>query len=239
LPLFIRLTYPLADEIIAVSKGAAEDLARIGKIPLERIRVLPNPVVSLDLLSEAEKSIDHPWFRSGSPPVVLSVGRLTHVKGYDILIHAFRKVRAHLPARLMILGEGPERSKLLRLIEKLCVRDDVLLPGFVKNPYQYMAQAGVFVLSSRAEALPTVLIEALACRVPIVSADCLSGPREILSNGDYGLLVPVCDPDALAEAILSTLNTRPPPVPTQAWKAFEIGTAVEEYLKMFGVKRNA
>jgi len=238
LPLFIRLTYPRASHIIAVSKGVAEDLAQVAKIPLERIHVIPNPIVGQELFDEVKKPVDHPWFRNGSPPVVISVGSLRYVKGHDILIRAFKKVREHLPARLMILGEGPERSRLLSLAEELYIKDDVALPGFVKNPYPYMANSSVFVLSSRTEALPTVLIEALACKVPIVSTDCQSGPREILANGDYGMLVPIGDPNPIAEAILSTLNTPPPPAPTQAWEAFEIGKAVREYMKIFDFKAN-
>lgn len=114
-------------------------------------------------------------------------------------------------ARLLIGGEGPERSALLRLAGQLGVTDDVALPGFFDNPYACMAHAAVFVLSSAWEGLPSVLVEAMACGCAVVSTDCPSGPAEILQDGKYGPLVPVRDPVALAEAIAKVLEQRPDP----------------------------
>ncbi len=206
LPFMARCFYPWADGIVAVSQGVAEDLAHITGLPLHRIRVIYNPVVTPELLEKAKEPVNHPWFNPGKPPVIIGVGRLTRQKDFSTLIRAFALVRQRRPARLIILGEGEERPLLNTLIRELGLAGDVALPGFVGNPYAYVARAAVFVLSSIWEGLPNVLIEALATGTPVVSTDCESGPAEILENGKYGRLVPVGDVDALAEAILATLN---------------------------------
>lgn len=202
--------YPWSDAIVAVSDGAADDLARIGRLPRTSIRTIYNPVVMPDLRERGEEPLDHPWFAKGAPPVIVGVGRLTAQKNFAGLIRAFHRVRQARPARLMILGEGHERGDLERLVVELSVEKDVLLPGFVTNPYRYMARASLFALSSGWEALPTVLIEAMAMGTPVVATDCPSGPREILSAGRYGRLVPVNDDLALAGAILQTLGESDP-----------------------------
>lgn len=189
--LWTRLFYPWADAVVAVSQGVAEDLITRTRLPREKVRVIYNPVVTPDLFSKAEEPLEHPWFRPGQPPVILGMGRLSQQKGFDILIRAFAQVRALRPSRLLILGEGENRSELERLVRDLKLSSDVSLPGFVPNPYAYMKRAAVFVLSSRWEGLPTVLIEALALGTTVVATDCPSGPAEILEGGHWGRLVPV------------------------------------------------
>lgn len=206
LPYFVRMFYPRADVVVAVSQGVADDLVKTTGLPRELIKVIYNPVVTPELLEKAKVSIDHPWFRPGQPPVILSVGRLTKQKDFPTLIRAFALVRTERSARLMILGEGEERPKLEALVRELGLEDDVSMPGFVDNPYAYMARAAVFVLSSLWEGLPTVLIEAMAVGTPVVSTDCPSGPSEILMNGKYGSLVPVGDHSALAKAIRKNME---------------------------------
>jgi glycosyltransferase involved in cell wall biosynthesis len=143
--------------------------------------------------------------------VILSVGRLHPQKNYSGLIEAFATVRTEVDARLMILGEGESRAELEQRSEELDLADEVALPGSTENPYAYMRRASVLVVSSFTEALPSALIEAMACDCPVVSTNCSSGPVEILQDGEYGRLVPVNDPDALAEGIVSTLRDPPPP----------------------------
>ncbi len=106
----------------------------------------------------------------------------------------------------MILGEGNEHSSLESLVQKLGVAEDVIFPGFVANPYAYMAQARVLVLSSAWEGFGNVLVEAMAAGTPVVSTDCKSGPSEILANGQYGKLVAVGDSKGMAEAIVKTIE---------------------------------
>lgn len=232
LPWLARWCYPWADEIVAVSEGAARDLARLTRLPAERIRILPNPIVTPELTLMAEEPLSHPWFGDGQPAVVLAVGRLAKQKDFPTLIRAFASVREQRPARLMILGEGPERARLESLAEAVGAREHVALPGFVANPFPYMAKAGVFVLSSAWEGMPGVLIQALACGAAVVAADCESGPRELLQGGRFGRLVPVGNVPALAAAIVSTLDRPPRPALHEAVGPFTREAAVEQYLNV-------
>jgi glycosyltransferase involved in cell wall biosynthesis len=231
-PELAKWFYPWADGIIAVSKGVADDLALATKLPPDQIQVIYNPIVTPDLLKRSESLLEHPWFRTGEPPVVLGVGRLTAQKAFSVLIEAFALVRKSQRARLLILGEGEDRPMLEALTRQLGLQQDVDLPGFVSNPYPYMAHASLFVLSSRWEGLPTVLVEAMSLRTPVISTDCPSGPREILKSGQYGQLLPMDDPDAMALAIQNSLangSTRPL---EESWKPFELDFVTDQYLSM-------
>ncbi len=232
MPHLIKHFYPWADGIVAVSKGVADDLAQVTAIPREHIQVIYNPVVTPKLQEKAQAPLEHPWFAPSEPQVLLAVGRLTAQKDFPTLIHAFAKVRqAHL-ARLLILGEGEDRSALEGLVRQLGLEQDVSLPGWVENPYPHMVQASLFVLSSRWEGLPGVLIEALYCGVHLIATDCPSGPREILRNGQYGQLVPVGDVGALALAIETALAGKMPRVPRESWRPFEPETVVNQYINV-------
>lgn len=229
-PQLVRRFYPWADGIVAVSKGVADDLVQVAGIPRERIRVIYNPIVTPELRAKAQAPLEHPWFGSGEPPVILAAGRLTAQKDYPTLIQAFARVRKTHAARLLILGKGEERFVLEALVRQLGLEQDVSLPGFILNPYPFMVQAALFVLSSRWEGLPGVLIEALYCGAPLVAADCPSGPREILAEGKYGLLVPVGDPIALSRAIEVTLAGNRIHPPRESWLPFELETVVSQYI---------
>jgi glycosyltransferase involved in cell wall biosynthesis len=206
MPEIARRWYPRADAILAVSHGVAVDLAATLGLARERIAVTGNPVVTPDLQARARERLDHPWLRPGEPPVVLGVGKLKPQKGFDVLVDAFARARAKRPLRLVILGQGPERARLLDRARRLAVAEDVALPGFVANPFAWMARCGVFALSSRFEGLPGVLIQALACGCPVVSTDCPSGPAEILEPGAVAPRVPVGDAVALGDALLRALD---------------------------------
>jgi glycosyltransferase involved in cell wall biosynthesis len=208
----IRLLYPRTDRLVAVSRGVADDAARIAGVAPDRVQVIPNPVVADDVDERARQPVDHPFLRPGEPPVVLAAGRLVRQKDFSTLIEAFALVRAQRRARLIILGDADPREPGVRpaledLIRARGLSDDVSLPGFVANPQAYMRRADVVALSSIYEGLPTVLIEALAVGTTIVATDCESGPREILDGGRYGTLVPVGDSRALAEALVAALDT--------------------------------
>jgi len=202
----VARTYPLADAIVAVSDAAAEDLAATAGVPRRRITTVHNPVDARRIAERLREPVEHPWFGTGEPPVVLGAGRLRASKDFETLLHAFARVRRARPARLVVLGEGPERAALAAETLRLGIGEDVWMPGFVDNPFAYMARSGVFALSSRHEALGNVLVEALACGCPVVATDCPGGVREILQDGAVGGLVPVGDPGALASAILSALD---------------------------------
>lgn len=231
-----RRLYPEADSIVCVSQGIAEDLRQLINLPPEKIQVIYNPVVAPELFQKTKEPVNHPWFENGQTPVILAVGRLTKQKDFPTLLRAFALVRQQRPARLVILGEGEERENLEQLAETLKISNDVSMPGFTLNPFAFMAKASVFVLSSAWEGLAIVVIEALACGCPVVATDCRSGPREILDNGRYGRLVPVGDYEALAKAILETLDNPdfPADKETRIQRAmeFSVDVAVDKYLKV-------
>ncbi|MCL1467422.1 glycosyltransferase [Argonema galeatum] len=202
---FMQWLYPSADAIVGVSKGVSLDLEQQLRLPAGKVTTIYNPVVDSELLAKANAPLDHPWFQKNSPPVFLAVGRLSAQKDFSTLIQAFGLLRKQAMARLLILGEGELRQELEEAIDNLGIADDVSMPGFVPNPYTYMSQATAFILSSRWEGLPTVLIEAMACSCPVISTDCPSGPKEILESGKYGSLIPIGDPVALSKVMLQVL----------------------------------
>jgi len=228
----MRLAYSAADGLIAVSKGVAEDLARLRLTDKARIHVIYNPVVQSSLYKKAQAPIEHRWFGE-KIPLILAAGRLMHHKGFSTLIEAFALLRQRQKCRLLILGEGKTRPLLEEQVQRLGLKDDVDMPGLVPNPYPYMAHADLLVLSSTREGLPTVLIEAMALGVPVVSTDCPSGPREILEDGKYGMLVPMNDARRLADAMEKTLAN--PPAATflqEGVKRFMVSSSAQSYRKL-------
>ena len=135
-------------------------------------------------------------------------GRLESQKGFKYLLEAFSKVSAKIEARLAILGRGSQMDELKRLSEKLGITSNVVFLGFQKNPYKYLANGDLFVLSSLWEGFPNALAKAMACGIPVVSTDCPSGPSEIITDGVNGLLVPPADPEALAGTVLRVLKDK-------------------------------
>ena len=232
----MRLTYPWADRIVAVSHGVAEDLEARLRLPAGRVVTIRNPIVAPHLTTLADAPLDHPWLAPGSPPVILGVGRLSPQKDFATLIRAFRAVRARRPARLVILGEGEQRAELEALIAAEGLGADVALPGFEPNPLRYMRRAAMLALSSRHEGLPGALIEAMACGRPVVATDCPSGPAEILENGRWGRLVPVGDADAFAAAIEATLDDPAPPAVAERAAAFGVEAALSAYLNVLSLE---
>ena len=233
-PVLARLLYPLADGIIAVSDGVAKDLANTASLPLEKIQTIYNPVITPELLIDAQAPVEHTWFLQKNP-IILGVGKLEAQKDFPNLIRAFAKVRQVKQAKLVILGWGPDRPKLENLVKDLGLLEDVDFPGYIQNPYAYMANSAVFVLSSAWEGLPTVLIEAMALGTPVVSTNCESGPSEILANGKYGFLTPVGDSEALADKILQVLSGQTKTVDLNWLKQFKSETAIQKYVNILGV----
>lgn len=224
--------YPWADVIVAVSNDVKRDLTKTASIPAERIEVVYNPIVTPDLKEKSEQPLEHPWFTNGGPPVVVSVGRLTDQKAFDILIRALSIARQNHPLRLMIFGEGENRPALESLIAKLGLENDVRLMGFVQNPYPFMAHAAAFALPSRWEGLPTVLVEALYLGAPIVATNCPGGSRDILADGRFGRLVSVDDPSGLAAALLKSTRETRVRYPQESWQPFESEFVVDRYLDL-------
>ena len=228
-----RCSFPYADSVVGVSHGVSAEFAKIPNLRRRRLSVIYNPVYSENLTEQSLERADHPWFDRTASPVIIAIGKLIKRKDFTSLLVAFARLRSWRPGRLIVLGEGRLRQNLQSLAQRLGVGEHVDFPGFVENPYAFLAKANLFVLSSRNEALPTVLIEAMACGCPVVSTDCPFGPREILEYGRFGALVPVGDPEALATAMARALDE--PPRRAELRKRasfFSTKRAVDQYEKL-------
>jgi len=231
MPRLVRRFYPWADYVVGVSEGVADDLAQFVSLSPDKLRVISNPIVATEIGELARAPLNHAWFESDEP-VFVAAGRLRPQKDFPTLLRAFANVRSTRHARLVILGEGPERARLEALVDELGLTEDVSLPGATPNPYAYMARSTAFILSSRWEGLPTVLIEAMSCGAPVIATDCPSGPQEILAGGRYGTLVPVGDVAALAEAMEAALDGKLARPPAESWNPYRIETVVDEYVPL-------
>lgn len=202
----IRLLYPRADLVVAVSDGVRDDLVRNFGLSNDHVVAIHNPIDLERVRVLAAEPLPDPWLASTDRPLLVAVGKLQVAKGYPDLLEAFRRLRRRVPARLAVLGEGPERPWIERYLIEHDLQTDVRLFGFQDNPFRYLARATAFVHAAHWEGFPNVLVEAMACGAAVVSTDCPSGPSEIITSGTDGLLVPVADPEALATAILHVLE---------------------------------
>lgn len=230
----VRLFYPRADLIVTVAEGVKHDLVQSFGISAAKIVVVWNPVDIEGIRVRAKEPVEHPWFQDRRGPLIVGVGRLVKLKGFDLLIRAFAQVPEQLGARLVIVGDGKERPALEELVGDLGLSERVALLGFQENPWKYMARADMFVLSSLTEGFPNVLGEALALGVPVLATDCSPGVREYLGDNECGLLVPPGDVGALAEGIkrlLSDLDLRARLAERGRKRvtAFDLPRAVERY----------
>jgi len=225
----IRLLYPIANAHIAVSEGVAKGIAKYGGVNISGVSVISNPVVSDELFEKSKQAVSHPFFELDEP-TILTVGRLSKEKDYSTLLTAFALANKEIPSRLIILGEGSERDNLEKMMCNLNIKDRVSIQGHKDNPYPYFVHSDVFVLSSTREGLPTVLIEALALGMKIVSTDCPSGPREILENGLYGTLVPIKDAVSLAHGIIDAIHSPKKDVPKDALDTYKIESVITQYI---------
>lgn len=224
--------YPRADALITASAGVGQDLKTAAGLDGLPIHPIPNTIVTKGMHEQAKEPVDHPWLADDEAPVVLCVARFAKQKDLPTMLHALAIARRSRPLRLIVLGHGPERSDVEQVVHDLELEECVDMPGRVSNPYAWMRRASVLALSSAWEGSPNVLIEALALGTPVVSTDCPSGPAEILENGRYGRLVPVGDPEALAGAILETLEHPLAYDPATATERFTATRAAQRYLEV-------
>lgn len=239
----VMMLYRFVPSIVAVSNGAAMGVRRLLWPTCPPVSVVYNGFDLIVLRAEATLPVEEMWLRDKNLPVFIACGRLVPQKAYDVLLQAFALVRQRIPARLIILGEGPLRGILESQVEQLELAEFVRMPGFVAKPAAWVARSDVFVLSSRNEGLPNVLIEAMAVNTRIVSTDCPSGPREILADGRFGQLVAVGDGAALAQNMIAALQeplTGGPQVGTEVERKvhlekFSVTQMVENYLGIINV----
>ncbi len=202
----IRKLYPRAEIIVAVSNALAEQVrARLSRrVPVVAI---PNLYNIDDIRRQATQPLPKHCEQFESRPFILNVGSFCHQKGQDLLIQAFAAAKDRLPhVELILMGRGEIRQQLENLARQANVRERVKFVDFDANPYRFMARAAAFVLSSRFEGFPNVLVEAMACGAPVISFDCSTGPREILGPSTFGMLVTELAPDRLANALVEMLT---------------------------------
>ena len=235
-PFFYRALTSQIDHAVAVSNGIADELVTYAGLPRTKVTTIFNAVIGNDFAQRANEPVTHRWFNQKDRPVFVSAGRLVEMKDHRTLLRAFALHVAQHPARLMILGSGPMQHELQTLIEALDIAEHVELIGFVQNPLPYMRASDAFVLSSRSEGFGNVLVEAMGCGTPVISTNCPHGPSDILAKGQYGLLVPPRDPEALAPAFSQIMAQRArwPSAMLRA-RANEVsyGACADNYWKLF------
>lgn len=222
-PLIVRLF----DATVSVSGGLRDQLAQRFRADAGRIKVIHNPVdlSMLDSLAEASGTV------VPTTPYLISVGRLIPLKGFSSLLRAFSLIAGQIPHDLVIVGEGPQRDQLVEETEKLGLDGRVMFTGYLGNPFPLVRGANVFVLASAAEAFGNVLVEALSFGLRVVSTDCPGGPREILADGEHGVLCALGEPAELAEAILAALRApHDPQAGRRRAMNFSVDRIADQYL---------
>lgn len=192
----MRMLYPRANAVVALTQGLAAHIAHFAAVDASRITVIPNPAPTPHAQARTRHAV----------PIVLGCGRLVPQKDFGTLVHAFANLVRRRPARLVLLGEGPLADALKGLAHSLGVGPDVSFAGHAPDVVARMHDADVFVLSSRFEGFPNVLLEAMAARAPIVATDCSDSVPALLANGRYGTIVPVGGAEAMAAAIGDILD---------------------------------
>ncbi|HLR01824.1 MAG TPA: glycosyltransferase [Virgibacillus sp.] len=203
------LVYKKASQVVSLSEGVKENLIKRYHVKPEDIKVIYNPVDIDHIQKQTNEGIierEHHHLFTDDEKVIITAGRLVQQKDHRTLLKAFADIRRQVPSKLLILGEGPLQEELMQYAAQLQIEDHVFFLGFQNNPYIYMKQADLFVLTSIHEGFSHVVAEALATGVPVVSTDCKSGPREVLDNGQYGKLCTVGDAENIAENMLEVLS---------------------------------
>jgi glycosyltransferase involved in cell wall biosynthesis len=199
-----RLGYGAVDLVITSSRGVARDLTAAFGVDPSRIRVVPNPVDVDGVRAEAAEPLEPEHEARWRRPVIVAAGRLADAKNYPLLIEALALVRARVPATLFVLGQGELEGDLRRLASERGLADAITWCGFQSNTWKFMARADVFALSSRYEGFGNVLVEAMACGVPVVATRS-PGTEDIVHHGVDGLLVRHA-PEAMAESLAQVLS---------------------------------
>ena len=232
----MRLLYPFADSIVAVSNGVANDLAK--RLGAERIRIktIYNPIITEGFAARVnEEPLQKYGFHNGRPTVVY-VGRISPEKRLDVALAAVEKLQAVMPLNFLVIGDGPGMAELRERVNRKKLEEYCFIAGFIENPSPLIAASDVLVLTSDFEGFGNVLVEAMGCGTQVISTNCPFGPEEILGNNQYGQLIPQNDPDSLVSAILNVLEGRfvvQAPVLKSRAMEFSSERAIREYRQVF------
>lgn len=219
---------------VVVSEDAKKEYIKCTNISAEKIVAIYNPVVSKEIKEKMYQKPKHEWLINKKIPVIIAAGRLSLAKNYPFMLEVMEELLKYQEARLIILGNGEMLEELLDYAKNLKIEKYVDFQGFTENPYTYFKHADSFLMTSDYEGLPTVMIEALACGCPVVSTDCISGPREILEDGNYGHLISIGDKSKMVQALIETLrqkNTNKDRLIERA-NYFSVDNAVSHYIKL-------
>ncbi len=201
----IKIFYPMANKIIAVSDSVSQNLIQKFKIPSDKISVIYNGININEIQSKKNEVL--PAYCK--KPYIIGIGGLRPEKNFSLLIKSFAIVsKKRTDLNLLILGEGYDRANLEKLVSQLNLKKQVFLPGIVSNPYPYLAQAEILILSSNYEGFPNVILESIACKVPVIATNCNSGISEILRDEKTGLLVDMFNEISMATAIEKLLENK-------------------------------
>jgi len=236
--IFMRILFKLliwrADVLTCVSQDMVNDYQVIfGKT--KHVCVY-NIIKDADSDILQNESISDKWFLNNTDPLIIAAGQLSVWKGFEDLINAYSLIEKKIPHKLVILGDGEDKAKLINLIEQKNLNKKIYLPGYVDNPLKYFKKSEIFVLSSLREGMPNVLIEAMMCGCTPVSTNCKTGPSEIIKNNKYGYLSPIKNPNLLAQNILKAIEN---PIPKKqldkVLKQFDSEEIIKEHFDLLNI----
>jgi len=219
----------VTDRAIAVSDGVFNSLVKTNMYFGRNISVIHNPVIDEEFYEKKSEATTHPWLVNKDCPVIIAAGSHSPIKGYDVLIRAFSEVLKSVKCRLIMFGEGQETFNLKNLAHDIKVDQCVSFPGYTNTLPAELKSADVFVVSSHCESFSIVIVEALACDVPVVATDCPTGPGELLKGGRYGILVRPNDPESLAKGLIEALNGKGIKPLSESWETYTLDRVVGKY----------
>jgi len=233
------LSYGKLSGVLCVAEKVRTEMIRLHHLPVEKVHTVYNPVVDDAFMEKKGRPPSHPWLIRRDVPTFVTAGAFRPEKNHLLLIEAFKIVNRTHPARLIIFGRGDLQAEYEKAIREKDLSDVVSLPGFSESLVREVAASSGYISCSRIESFGIAIVEALACGVSVISTDAPCGPREILKDGEYGELIPVDNPELLAQAIVRVIEHGGKKVPDDAWRRFELSRIVVLYEKSCSLSLNS